>query len=469
LFPLKDSEEVISESILLQPAWLLSTTKDVPSTATAEGQLALRGEQHSAVRLNVKVESNRRVTSQNHWQDVRHLEFSTESQLDYAPGDILEIQPKNPPNEVQQLLELLGWHEMADNLVGFSCNPNYPAIPATRIPVLHPYRTTTTMTLRQILTECIDINGIPKRSFFRLIAHFSNDDFQRERLEEFANPELTDELFDYTTRPRRSILEVLQEFDTVKIPWQWLFEIFPPLRPRQFSIASGGDLKVDTRGFTRFELLVAIVKYRTVIRKLRRGTCTRYLEDLEPGAALDVALVRGSLGINRKHAHIPLLMVGPGTGVAPLRALLWEKRIWERSYKLESSASNLAPDLAAAHSGSNILLFGCRNAASDFFFKEEWDRLKTSIPLTVFVAFSRDQQQKVYVQDLLLKQKQLVFDMLYHEGGFICVCGSSGKMPAAVRATLTDIFEENLGCPRAEAEGYLRAMEKAERYKQETW
>ena len=154
---------------------------------------------------------------------------------------------------------------------------------------------------------------------------------QHDRLLEFTNPEFIDELFDYTTRPRRSILEVLQEFDTVKLPLSHLLDVIPMMRGRQFSIASGGSLKrpvhpdKSAEG-TRFELLIAIVKYRTVIKRIRQGVCTRYIASLQPGQEINVKLQKGGLGINDNEAVKPVIMVGPGTGVAPMRSLIYERQ-----------------------------------------------------------------------------------------------------------------------------------------------
>ncbi len=198
---------------------------------------------------------------------------------------------------------------------------------------------------------------------------------QKERLVEFTQPELVDELYDYTTRPRRSIIEVLQEFDTVKLPVQWVTSILPTMRGRQFSIASGGSLKAGLGGRGRIQLLVAIVKYRTVIKKIRQGVCTRYLSSLEPGANLNVLLSKGGMKIAPDR---PAIMIGPGTGIAPLRSMIYERAA------AASATTNGGLD-------RHLLFFGGRNRSADYFFEQEWTDLKTKWPLEVFPAFSRDQ------------------------------------------------------------------------------
>lgn len=223
--------------------------------------------------------------------------------------------------------------------------------------------------------------SIPRRSFFAQLAHYTNDEFHRERLLEFTNPEYIDELYDYTTRPRRSIVEVLQEFESVHIPWQRVCSIIPALRGRQFSIASAQPPWATAENRTRIELLIAIVKYRTVIKRIRQGVCTRYVASLRPGQDISVTLQKGGLRVTKAETEKPIVMIGPGTGVAPMRALTYQRKYWRE----ESQG-------APASSGRDTLFFGCRNAEADFFFKDEWNKFKDEgMPLDVFTAFSRDQ------------------------------------------------------------------------------
>lgn len=481
-FPLPLDTVPIPDDVLLEPPWLLelesATNKE--SVGSQEASLAdpkaeTATEQGPSVSsFEVELVRNERLTPVNHFQDVRHYAFSTREHITYLPGDILTINPKNQPDDVDQLLTLLHWDHVADKKVQFSSNPLYrnqqrPRQPKFRQDGQDCY----SMTLRDALTSQLDFNAIPRRSFFSLIAHFTKDEFQRERLLEFSNPELVDELFDYTTRPRRSILEVLQEFDTLSIPWQWAAAILPQLRGRQFSIASGGLLKqmqapeshkTGRADGTRFELLIAIVKYRTVIKKIRRGVCTRYLEDLEPGARLFTTLQRGALGITSADLQRPVIMVGPGTGLAPIRALIWQRWQWAQEHATSKG------DVEVAEQGPMALFFGCRNENSDYFFRDEWKQLQgAGVPLTVYPAFSRDQARKIYVQDVIREQHELLYDLLHHKGGIVFVCGSSGRMPQAVRAALLDVLQKGANGTPEEAEAELKVIEKQGRYKQETW
>lgn len=417
--------------------------------------------------LTVTLEQNTRLTPTTHWQDVRNLTFTTPEEVHYDPGDILTIHPKNAPDVVNHLLQVMDWRDMADKPIHLvptgpvSATHSYPPPP---IPALIAQPSTT---LRTLLSDHLDLTAIPRRSFFSLIAHFTNDPMHKDRLLEFTNPEYVDELYDYTTRPRRSIVEVLQEFESVKIPWQWAATVLPVLRGRQFSIASGGRLRNGPGGGTRFELLVAIVKYRTVIKKIREGVCTKYIAALPVGSQINVTLQKGGLGISKTEARRPVVMIGPGTGVAPMRSLTWERLQWADELGSHSQANGSGATTEVGSIGQSVLFYGCRNREADFFYESEWQGLQEKMPLQVFTAFSRDQKQKVYVQDLIRQQSALLYRLLHASNGLVYICGSSGKMPQAVREALIEVFQPKMD--RGAAEAYLLAMEKEGRYKQETW
>ena len=161
--------------------------------------------------LTATLTENRRVTPQKHWQDVRRISLTVPESLSYVPGDMIAITPKTSPKDVQILLDLMGWNEQSDKPIALV--PAGNILSPSPIPALdtHP-----NLTLRSLLIDYLDVKAIPRRSFFSTIAHYTEDERHKERLLEFTNPEYLDELWDYTSRPRRSILEVLHEFDTSK-------------------------------------------------------------------------------------------------------------------------------------------------------------------------------------------------------------------------------------------------------------
>lgn len=467
-YPLSEGADPIPNDVLLDPKWLLNfadkseapaSHNTVPTPTISDvDEIPSQDLLEISGGITAKITANDRVTPTTHWQDVRHLMLDVEGSRPYAPGDVLTIYPKNFPSDVDQILAIMEWTAIADRPIRFTPSSSSVSSDA-RLP-LPAFTSTSTTTLRRLLTNHLDILSIPRRSFFAQLAHYTNDEFHRDRLLEFTNPEYIDELYDYTTRPRRSILEVLQEFESVKIPWQRVCSLIPTLRGRQFSIASAmTEVPSGAAKSTRIELLIAIVKYKTVIKRIRQGVATRYIASFKPSQKITVTLSRGGLGVTQKEMDRPVVMIGPGTGIAPMRALIQQRMQWR---------NQISPFQEVG--AKDVLFFGCRNAEADYFFKDEWKELmKKGVPLEVFTAFSRDQRQKVYVQDLVRQQCVLVYDALANKNGIIFICGSSGKMPQAVREALIEVFQEHGRLSREEAEAYLVTLEKSGRYRQETW
>lgn len=359
---------------------------------------------------------NERSTPSDHWQDVRRLSFDIhnirQAPLAINPGDCLRLYARNFPEDVQTLIGLMAWEDVADAPLDLGASAMLPT-------GLFSRRFTT---LRTLLTENLDITAIPRRSFLEAIAHHTTDPDHKDRLTEFTLPEYIDEYYDYATRPRRSILEVLHEFHSVKIPPEYVFDVFPVIRGRDFSIASILPSPEGSEVAYKIELLVALVKYRTVLRKIRTGLCSRYLSPLEPGApvlaTLKPALTRFHGPAN---ALRPLCALATGTGVAPVHALIQER---------------LGYDASGLSVGKMLLFFGNRSRNNDYFFKDEWAAAQSE-KFNIFTAFSRDQRQKVYVQDVMRQQAEALVEMAQGDAIFV-VCGGSSKMATACREALIE-------------------------------
>lgn len=153
----------------------------------------------------------------------------------YAPGDIAVIEPEAPAADVEAFLQCVGWLDDADKPFAIKHVLTDQSLPA------HLPRT---LTLRTLFTKYLDISAVPRRSFFALLRYFTTDELEQEKLDEFLSPEGADDLYDYCQSVRRTIREVFEEFKNVKVPKEYLFDLFPPLRPREFSIASSAHVRL---------------------------------------------------------------------------------------------------------------------------------------------------------------------------------------------------------------------------------
>lgn len=405
------------------------------------------------------VQQNSALTPHDHWQNVRHISLLVDKKIPYRPGGTIAIYPKNFPSDVDSLIQLMDWTADADKPLAILPTPGSSYLSPTFLPSLSKLPTTTPPTLRSLLTNNLDITSIPRRFFFEVISKFTSDPLHRSRLLEFTNPAYSDEFYDYTSRPRRSILEVLHDFPSVRLPWRWAPSIFPVLQPRLFSICSGGVLKHPNDESTVVQICVAVVKYRTVLKKVRQGVCSRYLASLQPGTSIKIVFHHGVFNFSPQVARKPVVMIAPGTGVAPMRSLIYERALWRATGDLQDP-------------GQAVLIFGGRNAKKDFLYNIDWSNRELDVK--VLTAWSRDQKEKVYVQDVIRKEAEMIWRLLVEGGGSVFVCGSSGKMPVGVRKAIIDAIEEvgktlDYNFRRDRAEEEVVRMETEGRYWQETW
>ncbi|VDD90315.1 unnamed protein product [Enterobius vermicularis] len=189
------------------------------------------------------VRSNERVTAVDHFQDVVHENSPVfEIRFTYRPGDILWVHPHNLNESLDIAIEALAYSDTVLDKKIF-IKPNDPSIQKPS-PCLVKGKLPTTFleptTLRYCLTRYLDLQMVPRRSFFKKLAKLSSNLMEREKLEELGSPEGIDAYFDYCVRPRRTAAECLRDFgDTAKnLAPESLFDILPPIKPRAYSIAS---------------------------------------------------------------------------------------------------------------------------------------------------------------------------------------------------------------------------------------
>lgn len=367
--------------------------------------------------------SNTRVTSNDHWQDVRLLEFETD--LPYKCGDVAVILPQCSLISVQLLANLLNVENKLYHRFIASNNDN----------------SSISMTVLELFRDYLHITRIPSRSFFEKLIWFSDDERERERLLEFLQAGNMDELYTYCHRPRRTTVEVLQDFPltTSRIPFDYVFDLFQPIRPRKFSIASSPIIHPN-----RLQLLVAIVRFKTIIALTREGLCSNYLSRLQPN---DKILMRITSSFNLINDEHPAIMIGPGTGVAPFRGWILERNL--NSNKL------------------NMLFFGCRYREKDAFIEK--DLVKDTINLIYIPAYSRDQEEKIYVQHRIIEYGHLVWDWISNKQARIYLAGSAKQVPEQVSDALKTVLIQYGQMTGEQAEDYLRQMERTKQFQRETW
>ncbi|KAI1714637.1 FAD binding domain-containing protein [Ditylenchus destructor] len=388
----------------------------------------------------LQVLSNKRLTTEDHFQDTRLISFSLESTEDaesrfkYKPGDVLNVYPYNLQHSVNMaILALEACKNRLD--VPFGIQPAEENIPPPPTWLFSGQSTT----LRTCLERYFDLQMIPRRSFLAMLSKFARDPMEKDRLQELASPQGLDDYLDYCQRPRRTVAELLRDFPatSASLAPQQLFDVMSAIRPRAFSIASSPASTPPV-----IQLLVARVVYK--VRRMaesRRGICSNFLCDLTSG---DKVFAKIRLGTFTYNSASPLLLVGPGTGVAPFRSIIHtNERISGNSVKI-------------------LLFFGCRNSSKDFYFEDDWKECKH---LTLATAFSRDQPEKFYVQHAIV-QNEHVWEYLRNPNAKILIAGSANEMPKEVIKALKKIAESN-GIEKVD--DFFEELEKMNRIQFETW
>jgi len=255
--------------------------------------------------------------------------------------------------------------------------------------------------------------------------------------------------------PRRSIISLLcKELSSAEIPLQDLLHILPYIQPRYYTISSSSSRYPSTVHIT-----VSVMESSVENGELFRGLASSYLQGLVPNKSTCRAFIRASSFRLPKSTSTPILMIGPGTGIAPMRALLQERE--EQTVRAGAPLGSL---------GSNTLYFGCQSSVKDFIYRKELEAFVASKMLTKLeVAFSREQSQKVYVQHLL--QREPDRDALIANidaGGYIFVCGGT-TMGTDVMETIVSAVQTKKALSRGAAETLVKDLQLKGRYVQELW
>ena len=350
-------------------------------------------------------------------KETLHFEFSlAASGLSYEPGDALAVIPVNAPEMVKDIIQ-------AAKLTG---NEEVEVKNAGR------------KLLADALREDYDITAL-SRAVLTKLAEASNSAALRELLAEDAKERLKE------FSSGREIIDAIVEFAPNGLSADALTGIFRKLPPRLYSIASSPLAHAD-----EVHLTVSAVRYESHGRK-RNGVCSTYLADLvKTGDSVQIFVQPNKNFRLPADASIPIIMVGPGTGIAPFRAFV------------EHRAALGSP-------GKNWLFFGDQHYTYDFLYQLEWqESLKDGTLTRLDVAFSRDQPEKIYVQHRILQQAKDLYQWL-EEGAHFYVCGDAARMAHDVHEALISIVESQAGISREAAEAYVENLKKTKRYQRDVY
>ncbi len=354
------------------------------------------------------------ITGSGSTKEVQHIELSLEgSGIVYEPGDALGVIVENPPQLVQQFIDELGFDADARVELGEEESA-----------------------LRDVLASKVEITA-PNLGFIEAWAGLSG----ASGLTELLTPEHRETLTELMES--HQIIDIVRRYPASVRPVEFVSSL-RKLSPRSYSIASSQRANPD-----EVHLTVAAVRY-DAFGSQHWGAGSTYLTDrIEEGATLKV-FVEPNTRFRLPADDVPVVMIGPGTGVAPFRAFIEER--------------------AERHaSGDNWLFFGDRNFSSDFLYQLEWQRhLKQGRLRRLDVAFSRDQERKVYVQDRIRERAAELYEWI-ENGAHLYVCGDAKHMAPDVHSALVDVIAAGQGVTADEAERRLKELRGEGRYQRDVY
>lgn len=349
-------------------------------------------------------------------KETRHLELSLEgSGLTYEPGDSLGVYPENDPELVDLILEATNWD--ANQKVTVNKED---------------------VTLKEALSKKLEITVLTKPLIEKAAQLSSNKD-----LKALVAPEKIDELKAYIDG--RDLLDLLRDFGPWDVSAQDFVAILRKMPARLYSISSSLAANPE-----EVHLTIGAVRYEAHGRKRKGVASILTAERLQPGDTLPVYVQNNQNFKLPENPDTPIIMVGPGTGVAPFRAFMQERE-----------------EIGAE--GKSWMFFGDQHFVTDFLYQTEWQKwLKDGVLTKMDVAFSRDTEEKVYVQHRMLEHSKELFEWL-EEGAVVYICGDEKHMAHDVHNTLIDIIEKEGGLSREKAEEYLAEMQQTKRYQRDVY
>ncbi len=365
-------------------------------------------------RLKVAHELTRPGATKSTW----HYEIDLSgSGMEFTPGDSLAVQPQNDPELVGSIITALGFS-------GTETVPNPKGGEGT---------------IRDVLTAVSAITEFDGK-LLKAVAAKTGDN----ALLDLTTLEKKDELKKYNLG--RDVLDVLNENPAAKFEPAEFIGLLRRLNVRLYSISSSLKAFPD-----QVHLTIATVRYESRGRQ-RNGVCSTFFADrVTLGSPLPTFIKSGAgFRLPEPNDDSPIIMCGPGTGIAPFRAFCQERR-------------------ATGARGDAWLFFGEINRATCFFYEDEWQSYLADGTLRrMDTAFSRDQAQKLYVQHKMLEHGRLLFDWLEH-GAIFYVCGDASRMAADVDKALQEIIAKEGGKTSEQALEYLETMKAAKRYRRDVY
>ncbi|WP_181782143.1 bifunctional cytochrome P450/NADPH--P450 reductase [Pseudonocardia pini] len=383
---------------------------------------------------------NRELNGAGAGTSTRHVEIALPPGLEYSTGDHLGVLPRNGWPIIRRVIARFGL-DAGTYLTISQAGSSY-----THLPIDEP------APLLGILGSCVELQDVASRSDIAVLAGYTSDPVQREELLGLSTLD-DDGVARYRERVgarRATLLDLLDEFPSCDLPFHAYLDLLPPLRPRYYSISSSPAVTKSCD--------VTVGLLRGPARRGEgtfTGVCSGHLEQAGPESTVFVFVRRPRIPFRPpENPHIPMIMVGAGTGLAPFRGFLQERAaLKDRGVPVAES----------------LLFFGCRTPDTDFLYADELKGYEAAGVARLHTAFSRATESgRKYVQHAIAAEQEQVWDLL-EQGAIVYVCGNAATMAPGVRAALTEVYRARTGGSETAGDTWLAGLRAQDRYLEDIW
>src|SRR5882757_6874569 len=373
-------------------------------------------------------------------RSTRHIEVQLPSGISYRVGDHLSVVPRNDPALVDSVARRFGFLP-ADQIRLQVAEGRRAQLPVGD-----------TVSVGRLLSEFVELQQVATRKQIQIMSEHTRCPVTKPKLLGLVGDD-ADSTERYRTEvlgKRKSVFDLLEEYPACELPFHAYLEMLSLLAPRYYSISSSpsGDA-------ARCSVTVGVVEAPASSgRGVYKGVCSNYLAGRRVNDTIHATIRETKAGFRLPDdAAVPVIMIGPGTGLAPFRGFLQE-----RAHR-KAQGANLGPAM---------LFFGCRHPEQDYLYADELKGFAASGVTELHTAFSRADGPKTYVQHLVAAQKDRVWSLI-EQGAIIYVCGDGGKMEPDVKAALMAIHRERTGGDEAAASRWIDDMGTRNRYVLDVW
>lgn len=393
--------------------------------------------------LPMTVLANRELAGGDGARSVQHVRIALAPSVSYRTGDHLGVVASNGPALVKRVADHFYFDEQTVVRLHMNQKQGRREIGPLNEPI----------SVYDGLANYVELQDVAKRAHIRRMAQYTSDQAERQHLESLSG-ESDESATAYQSEvldKRKALIDLLEEHPSCALPFNIYLECLTPLRPRYYSISSSPSVTPDECSIT-----VGVVKGPAKSGHGEfAGVCSNYLHERPEGAIL-YAFVQDTKSPFHPpvDARTPIIMIGPGTGLAPFRGFLQERAMRQR---------------AGQQIGPALLFFGCQHPDKDYLYREELEQLARDGVMKLYTAFSRlDPQKKVYVQDKIYEAREEVWQLLQN-GAIVYICGDTTRMAPDVRKTFARIYQEQTGQSEQEANQWLDDLTAKNRYMVDIW